>query len=107
MSKQMGDMGELMRQAKRLQNDMGKVQEELKNRIVEGKASGGLVTCQINGAREVVSLRIDPKAIDPDDPSMLEDLVIAGVNAALKKAEDLINKEMGKVSGGLNLPGLM
>ncbi|MGE0431306.1 MAG: YbaB/EbfC family nucleoid-associated protein [Planctomycetota bacterium] len=101
-----GGLEDLMRQAQRIQKDMGKVQDSLKNRVVEGKASGGVVTCMINGARECVGIRIDPDAVTPDDVEMLEDLVIAAVNAALKKAEEMISREMGKVSGGLNIPGI-
>ncbi len=101
-----GGIDDLMRQAQRIQKDMGKVQDSLKKRVVEGQASGGLVTCMINGSREVVSIRIDEDAVDTDELDVLEDLVIAAVNAALKKAEVMINKEMGKVSGGINFPGM-
>lgn len=110
MNKQLGGLGgmeDLVRQAKKIQGDLGKVQEQLKTRVVEAAASGGLVKVQINGAREVLSVKIDKSVVDPEDIGLLEDMVIAGVNAALKKAEEMINKEMGKVSPGLNLPGLM
>jgi DNA-binding YbaB/EbfC family protein len=102
-----GGMEDLLRQAQKMQRDMGRVQDELKERVVEGKASGGLVSCMINGSREVVSIKIDEDAIDEDDPTILEDLVIVAVNNALKKAEEMINREMKKVSGGMNLPGMM
>ena len=99
-------MGQLMKQAQDMQRRVAKVQAELKERIEEGTAGGGMVTALVNGAQDVVSVRIDPEVVDPDDVEMLEDLVVAAVNAVMKKADDLNQAEMNKVTGGLNLPGL-
>jgi nucleoid-associated protein EbfC len=102
----MGNLGDLMKQAQRMQRDVGRIQEELKERYVEGSSGDGAVKAIASGAGEVVKLEIKPEAVDMDDLSLLEDLVVAAVNAALTKAEDLKQKEMGKVTGGMNLPGL-
>ena len=100
-------LGDIMRQAQKLQSQMAKLQEELADRTVEGTAGGGMVTVVANGRQEVVSLTIDPEVIDPNDVEMLQDLVQAGVNDALKKAQEMSAAEMGKLTGGLgNIPGL-
>ncbi|MBX3460287.1 MAG: YbaB/EbfC family nucleoid-associated protein [Planctomycetes bacterium] len=102
----LGNFSELMKQAQRMQRDMGKVQEELKERYVEGSAGDGLIKVICSGAGELVKIEISADAVDTDDMSLLEDLVIAAVNAGLKKAEELRNAEMSKVTGGMNLPGM-
>ena len=101
-------LGEIMRQAQRLQSQMSKLQEELAGRTVEGSAGGGMVTVVANGRQEIVSIRIDPAAIDPNDVEMLQDLIQAGVNDALKKSHEMASGEMSKITGGLgiNIPGL-
>ncbi len=101
-------LGDIMRQAQKLQSQMAKVQEELADKTVEGTAGGGMVTVVANGRQEVVSITIDPEVIDPNDVEMLQDLVQAGVNDALKKAQEMSAAEMGKLTGGLgmNIPGL-
>ena len=101
-------LGDIMRQAQKLQSQMAKLQEELADRTVEGTAGGGMVTVVANGRQEVVSITIDPEVIDPNDVEMLQDLVQAGVNDALKKAQEMSAAEMGKLTGGLgmNIPGL-
>lgn len=101
-----GDMGGLFRQAQKMQKDMERIKAELAERVVEGTAGGDMVKAHVNGASEVVGIKINPEAIDPDDVEMLEDLVTAAVNAGLKKSKEMVDKEMGKVTGGLNLPGM-
>ena len=102
----LGDMGGILKQAQEMQRKMARVQEELKERVVEAAAGGGMVTAQANGQQELLSVKISKEVVDPNDLAMLEDLVVAAVNGALKKAKELHEKELGKVTGGLNLPGL-
>ncbi|WP_025322029.1 YbaB/EbfC family nucleoid-associated protein [Deferrisoma camini] len=101
-------LGNLMRQAQEMQRRMAKVQEEVAQRTVEAAAGGGMVRCVVNGKQEVVSLTIEPEVVDPDDVEMLQDLVLAAVNEAIKRSQEMVAEEMGKVAGGLglNLPGL-
>ncbi|MHC4831868.1 MAG: YbaB/EbfC family nucleoid-associated protein [Planctomycetota bacterium] len=103
----LGDMGGIFKQAQDMQKKMKGIQRELKERVVEASAGGGLVTAQANGAQELVTIKISKEVVDPEDIEMLEDLVVAAVNQSLKKASELREREMGKVTGGLNLPGLM
>ena len=103
----LGGMGDMLRQAQDMQRKMAKVQEEMKERVVEFGAGGGMVTAQANGAQELLSVKISKECVDPNDVGMLEDLVVAAVNGALKKAAELNQKEMSKITGGLNIPGLM
>ena len=104
--KGMGNMGKLMKQAQEMQAKMAQVQEELEAREVEGTAGGGMVTVRMNGKQEVLGLKIKPEAVDPDDVEMLEDLVLAAIREARKHAETLMQTEMAKVTGGMDLPGL-
>ena len=98
----------LVRQAQKLQSQMAKVQEEMAAKTVEGSAGGGMVTVIANGKQEVMSIKIDPEVVDPNDIEMLQDLVVAAANDALKKAQEMVTSEMSKLTGGLNLnlPGL-
>ena len=100
-------MGDLVRQAQKMQHKMAEVQQGLKERVVEGTAGGGMVSVLVNGAQEVVAVKIDPQVVDPDDVAMLEDLILAAARQGLKKAHDLAQEEMSKVTGGISLPGLM
>ncbi|MEE9311912.1 MAG: YbaB/EbfC family nucleoid-associated protein [Planctomycetota bacterium] len=102
----LGNFGDLMKQAQKMQRDMGRIQEELKERYVEGSAGDELVKVVCSVAGEVVRIDIEPGAIDMDDISLLEDLVVAAVNTGLKKAEELKQAEMAKVTGGMNFPGM-
>jgi DNA-binding YbaB/EbfC family protein len=102
----MKNMQQLMKQAQKMQEQMMKAQEELGNRTVEGSAGGGVVTVVANGHKNIQSITIKPEAVDPDDVEMLQDLVLAAVNDALKKADELTAAEMSKYTKGLNLPGL-
>ena len=99
------DMNKLMKQAQQMQEQMAKAQAELGNEIVEATAGGGLVTVKATGAGDLVSISIDPKAIDPDDVELLEDLVLAAVNEALRSAQALAQSKLGAMTGGLGLPG--
>ena len=101
-------IGELVKQAQKLQSQMAKVQEEMALKTVEGSAGGGMVTVIANGKQEVMSIKIDPEVVDPNDIEMLQDLVVAAANDALKKAQELVTSEMSKLTGGMNfnLPGL-
>ena len=102
----MNNMNQMMRQVKKMQEQMLKAQEELANKTVEGSAGGGVVTVQVNGHKKVLNLTIKPEAVDPDDVEMLQDLVLTAVNDALTKAEELANQDMGKFTGGIKIPGL-
>jgi DNA-binding YbaB/EbfC family protein len=100
--------GNMLRQAQQVQKKMAQVQEELADRTVEATAGGGMVRCVANGRQEVLSLTIDREVVNPDDVEMLQDLVLAAVNEAIKKSQEMVAAEMGKIAGGLglNLPGL-
>ena len=103
------DMNKMLQQVQQMQADMLKAQEELANERVEASVGGGMVTVTASGSGEIVGVKISPEAIDPDDPESLEDLVVAGVNEALRNAQDLAQSKLGGVAGdlkGLGLPGL-
>ena len=100
------NMQKLMKQAQKMQQDMAKVQEELRNTEVEGSSGGGMVRVVANGSGEILSLDINPEIIDPDDHEMLEDLVLAAVKDALAAAGALSAEKMGRVTGGVNMPGM-
>ncbi|KUK11284.1 MAG: Nucleoid-associated protein [Clostridia bacterium 41_269] len=102
----MGKMNKMMKQVQKMQASLAKLQEELEEKVVEASSGGGAVKVKVNGKQEVLELKIDPEAVDPDDIGMLEDLVLAAVNEALKKAQEMVNEEMGKITGGFNFPGL-
>ncbi len=95
------DPGELMNQARKMKEQMAKVQDQLKERVVEGTAGGGMVTTFVNGGGEVVGIKLKKDVVDPDDIAMLEDLIQVAVNDGLKKANELSEEEMGKVTGGM------
>jgi nucleoid-associated protein EbfC len=102
------DMNKLMQQAQQMQEQMARVQDELATETVEASAGGGLVTVKATGTGEIAEIRIDPKAIDPDDPELLEDTVLAAVNEALRSAQALAQSRLGAATGlgGLGLPGM-
>ncbi len=100
------NMNKMMQQAKKMQKKMEEMQSELENETVEATAGGGVVKVEVNGKREIVDLNIDEDAVDPEDVEMLEDLIIAAVNEAMRKVEDMMNEEMGKLTGGMNIPGM-
>jgi len=98
--------GDIMKEAQKLQAQLEAVREEVAKRRVEASAGGGMVVVEANGNQELVSIKIDREVINPEDPQMLEDLVLAASNEALRKAKDLVQAEMGKLTGGLKIPGL-
>jgi DNA-binding YbaB/EbfC family protein len=99
-----GNMAGMMKKMQKLQTEMAKLQEELKNRVIEVSTGGGAVKVEVNGEKKVTALKIAPSAVDPEDVEMLEDLVTAAVNEAMTKVDDMMAQEMGKLTGGLNLP---
>ena len=104
--KGMPNMGQLMKQAQQIQTKMAKLQEDLGDRTVEASSGGGMVIVVANGRQEVLSIKIEPEVIDPDDSEMLQDLIMAAVNDALTRAKDMVNEEMGKLTKGMNIPGM-
>jgi len=96
----------MMKQVQKMQADMAKVQEDLTNEVVEASAGGGMVTVQVTGSIVIKSLKIDPAAVDPEDVEMLEDMIMAATNEALRSAQELANKKLGGVTAGLNIPGM-
>ena len=101
-----GGFGNMMKQAQKLQEQMMALQEEVGKKKVEATAGGGMVTVEANGKQEIVSIKIDPEVVSKDDVQMLEDLVLAATNEALRKSRELVQQEMGKITGGLKIPGL-
>lgn len=110
MAKGQGGMGNMLREAQKqahqMQKQLAQVEEDLKERVVDGSAGGGMVQAYANGKRELVGIKISPEVVDPEDVDMLEDLVTAAVAQALKKANDMHQEEMKKVTGGLSMPGM-
>ena len=106
MARQFGNMGNMMKQAQKLQADMERLQEELGSQSVEGTAGGGMVKAIVTGKQEVVSIAIEKEVVDPEDVEMLQDLVTAAVNEALRKSRDMMTDQMSKLTGGMNIPGL-
>ena len=101
-----GNMNQMIKQAQKMQQDMLRMQEEMENKTYTAAAGGGMVKAAVNGKHEVVSLEINPEAVDPDDVEMLQDMIIAAVNEAMRKAEADASANMSKLTGGLNLGGL-
>ena len=101
-----GGMGNLMKQAQQMQQKMMKLQEEVAKRTLDASVGGGMVTVTVNGKSEVLRIKIEPEVVDPNDVEMLEDLIVAGVNEALRKAQEMVSEEMSKLTGGLKIPGL-
>jgi hypothetical protein len=101
-----GNMGGMMKQAKKMMEDMQKTQEALKQERVEATSGGGMVTAVVSGDGELVSIKIDPQVVDPEDVEMLEDLVTTAVREALTKSKEAMTERMGSITGGLNLPGM-
>ena len=102
----MANLGDLMKQAQQLQTKLTRIQEEAGNKTVEASAGGNMITVVINGRLELTSLRIDPSVMESGDIEMLQDLVIAAVNEGIRQAQKMMAEEMGKVAGGLKIPGL-
>ncbi|MBI5196625.1 MAG: YbaB/EbfC family nucleoid-associated protein [Nitrospirae bacterium] len=104
MSKKM--FGDIMKQAQKMQQEMGKIQEEAKKKTVEASSGGGMVTVTASGAMEIVSIKIEKNVVNPDDIEMLQDLIAAAVNEALRRAQNMVAEDMSKLTGGLQIPGM-
>jgi len=100
------NFGNIMKQAKKLQERMAQLQDQLALKTVEASAGGGMVSVVVNGKHELVSLKIDREVVNPDDLDMLQDLIIAAVNEGVRKAQEMATAEMAKITGGLSIPGL-
>ncbi len=102
----MKDIGSIMKQAQKIQAQIAKVQEELAQKTIEASAGGGMVTVVVSGKQEVVSIKIEPEVVDAKDMEMLQDLVVAAINEALRKSQEMVSEEMRKITGSLNITGL-
>ena len=102
----MKGFGNMMKEAQKLQERMLAMQEEIAKRNVDDTAGGGMVTVEANGKQEILSIKIDPEVINKDDAQMLEDLILAACNEALRKSRELVQQELGKLTGGMKIPGL-
>ncbi|MFQ5802735.1 MAG: YbaB/EbfC family nucleoid-associated protein [Candidatus Methylomirabilales bacterium] len=103
----MKGFGDMMKQAQRMKAELERIQEEAAEKRVEGSAGGGMVTVMADGRGEIVAVRIDPEVAQSGDLEMLQDLIVAATNEAMRRARELLSAEMGQITGGLNLPGLM
>jgi len=103
----MKGMGNMMKQAQKLQAKMMKMQEELGDKTTEATAGGGMIKAVANGKQQIVSITIEKEIVDPEDIEMLQDLIMAAINDALAKSQEMVSQEMGKLTGGLNIPGLI
>ena len=101
------NFGNIMKQAKKIQEKIAQVQAELESKTVDASAGGGMVTVIVNGKFEVLSLKIEKEVVNPEDAEMLQDLIIAAVNEGIRKAQEMTSAEMAKITGGFNVPGLM
>lgn len=106
MAQSMAGMGNLLKQAQEMQGRIAKIQEELAQKSVDGSAGGGMVQVRVNGQFSLISVSIEPAVINGNDKEMLQDLIVAAVNDAMRKAREMVATEMGKVTGGLKIPGL-
>ena len=97
----------MMKQVQQMQAKMMRMQEKMASETAEGQAGGGMVTATVNGKQELLSVRLEKEVVDPEDMEMLQDLIVAAVNAAMKNIQTRINEEMAKVTGGVKIPGLM
>ena len=103
----MKNMANMMKQAQKLQAKMMRLQEEMAEKTVESASGGGMVKVVANGRQQVVSVSIEKEVVDPDDVEMLQDLILAAVNDALTKSQEMVTAEMSKLTGGMNIPGMM
>jgi hypothetical protein len=103
----MKGMGNMMKQAQKLQSQMMKLQEEMAEKTVETTAGGGMVKVVASGKQQIISIQVEREVVDPDDVEMLQDLILAAVNDALIKSQEMVSAEMSKLTGGMNIPGLM
>lgn len=103
----MKGMGNMLKQAQKLQSKMLKMQEEMADKTVEATAGGGMVKVVVNGRQLILAIHIEKEVVDPDDVEMLQDLIIAAINDALARSQEMVSEEMSKLTGGVNVPGLM
>jgi DNA-binding YbaB/EbfC family protein len=103
----MKNMKNMMKQAQQLQAKMARMQEEMAEKTIEASAGGGMVKVVANGKQEVTSIHIEKEVVDPEDVEMLQDLILAAVNEALVQSQKMVSEEMNKLTGGMNIPGLM
>ena len=103
----MKGMGKMFKQAQKMQSNMMRLQEEMADKTVEATAGGGMVKVVANGKQQIVSIEVEKEVVDPDDVEMLQDLILAAVNEAINKSQEMVSAEMGKLTGGLNIPGLV
>ncbi|RDV37243.1 YbaB/EbfC family nucleoid-associated protein [Lujinxingia vulgaris] len=101
-----GGMNSLVRQAQKMQSRITKVQEEIGNKTIEASTGGGMVTAVVNGKQELLQIKINPDVVDPSDVEVLEEMVLGAVNQAMEMAGEMMNSEIEKITGGLNIPGL-
>lgn len=102
----MAGMGKFLKQAQKMQQQMATLQDDLARKEIEVTAGGGMVTIKITGSQKITGLSIKPEVVDPDDVEMLEDLILAAVNQAVETSQKMVQDEMGKITGGMNIPGL-
>ena len=100
------NVNSMLKQAQKMQEEMEKIQQETEEEQIEAASGGGAVKVVVNGKKELVSIKLDPDAVDPDDVEPLEDMIFAAVNEGIKKADEMMNERMGAITGGLNIPGL-
>jgi DNA-binding YbaB/EbfC family protein len=106
MSTVKGGFSGIVKQAQKMQQQIGRIQDDMARRVVEASAGGGQVTAWVNGRQELVNLKISPEVIDPEDPALLEDLILAAIGQAIKNSQEMVAEEVNKVTGGINIPGL-
>jgi DNA-binding YbaB/EbfC family protein len=99
-------VGGMLKQAQKIQAQLAKMQDEMAQKTIEASSGGGMVSVVVNGKQEVISIRIEPEVVNPEDIDMLQDLVLAAVNEGIRKAQEMVSEEMKKLTGGLNIPGL-
>ena len=102
----MHNINNIMKQAKKMQEKIGKLQQELENETIEAQAGGGMVRVIVNGKFEIVSLKIEKEVVNPEDIEMLQDLIVAAVNEGIRKSQEMASSEMSKITGGLGIPGM-
>ncbi|HPF43648.1 MAG TPA: YbaB/EbfC family nucleoid-associated protein [Syntrophomonadaceae bacterium] len=101
-----GSMSKMLKQAKQMQEQISKLQEELEAREIESSSGGGAITLRITGKQQITALKINPDAVDLEDIELLEDMIIAAVNEGIKKSQEMVSSEMARITGGLKIPGL-
>ncbi|MDO5717365.1 MAG: YbaB/EbfC family nucleoid-associated protein [Tissierellia bacterium] len=100
-----GNMGNMMKQMQKMQRQLEETQKKLEEKEISASSGGGMVEATVNGKKELLSIKINPEVMDPEDVEMVEDMVVAAVNEAMKEIDQISEKEMGKLTGGLNIPG--